>query len=119
MIKPSSYLKRFSSSVLSEKPRGGYRMMDVRSEGMTVKVTLRAGAQMNYHCHDYRNEVWTVLSGRGETLVDGMTQRVEPGDVITILSGCKHRVKALTDLMLIEVQLGQNITVHDKKKFSE
>ena len=88
-------------------------------EGKTIKVTLRAGAQMNYHCHDCRNEVWTVVSGKGETLVDGMTQHVEPGDVITILSGCKHRVKALTELTLIEVQLGKDITVHDKKKLAE
>ena len=74
---------------------------------------------MNYHSHEHRNEVWTVVSGEGETLIDGMTQQVGPGDVITILSGCKHRVKAITELTMIEVQLGKNITVHDKKKYEE
>ena len=46
-------------------------------------------------------------------------QIVRPGDVITILAGCKHRVRALSELTIIEVQLGDNITVHDKKKYEE
>ena len=74
---------------------------------------------MSYHCHEQRDEVWTVVSGEGETLIDGMTQTIRPGDVITILAGCKHRVRALTELTIIEVQLGDNITVHDKRKYEE
>ena len=105
--------------MFAEKSWGSYHVLDVQPEGLTVKVTLKAGAQLNYHSHEHRNEVWTVVSGEGETLIDGMTQRVGPGDVITILSGCKHRVKALTELTLIEVQLGKDITVHDKKKYAE
>ncbi|MCR4824647.1 MAG: cupin domain-containing protein [Bacteroidales bacterium] len=105
--------------MFADKSWGRYHVLDVQPEGMTVKVTLKAGAQMNYHSHEHRNEVWTVVSGEGETLIDGMTQRVGPGDVITILSGCKHRVKALTELTMIEVQLGKDITVHDKKKYTE
>ena len=117
-IKP--YVDGIEQQVMfADKSWGSYQVLDVQPEGMTIKVTLRAGAQMNYHCHDYRNEVWTVVSGKGETLVDGMTQRVGPGDVITIMAGCRHRVKALTELTLIEVQLGKDITVHDKKKFAE
>ena len=105
--------------MFAEKSWGSYHVLDVQPEGLTVKVTLKAGAQLNYHSHEHRNEVWTVVSGEGETLIDGMTQHVGPGDVITILSGCKHRVKALTELTLIEVQLGKDITVHDKKKYAE
>ena len=105
--------------MFAEKSWGSYRVLDVQPDGLTVKVTLKAGAQMNYHSHEYRNEVWTVVSGEGETLIDGMTQHIGPGDVITIMSGCKHRVKALTELTLVEVQLGRDISVKDKKKFAE
>lgn len=105
--------------MFAEKSWGSYRVLDVQPEGLTVKVTLKAGAQMNYHCHEQRNEVWTIVSGEGETLIDGMTQHVAPGDVITIMSGCKHRIKALTELTLVEVQLGKDISVKDKKKFAE
>lgn len=38
-------------------------------------------------------------------------------DVITMAAGCRHTVIAETELKLIEVQLGEDINVHDKQKF--
>ena len=73
---------------------------------------------MNYHSHDRRDEVWTVISGSGKTIVDGMEQLIKPGDVITMAAGCKHTVIAGKDgLQLIEVQLGSEISVNDKHKY--
>ena len=84
---------------------------------MTIKVTLNPGHSMNYHSHQYRDEVWVVVAGEGRTIVDGMEQKVRAGDVITMQAGCRHTVFADTELKLIEVQLGQNIHVGDKKKY--
>ena len=84
---------------------------------MTIKVTLNPGHSMNYHSHQYRDEVWVVISGEGRTVVDGMEQRISAGDVITMQAGCRHTVFADTELKLIEVQLGRNIHVGDKKKY--
>ena len=85
---------------------------------MTVKVTLNPGHKMNYHSHEKRDEVWTVLSGVGVTVVDGIERSVKPGDVITMSAGCKHTVIAGKEgLQLIEVQLGKDISVSDKTKY--
>ena len=47
-----------------------------------------------------------------------MEQIINPGDVVTMQAGCKHTVIAGEDgLRLIEVQLGECITVSDKKKY--
>lgn len=73
---------------------------------------------MSYHMHNYRGEVWTVVSGNGKAIVDGMEQILRTGDVITIAPGCRHTVKAITALDIIEVQLGDEISVSDKVKFS-
>ena len=83
---------------------------------MTIKITLKAGSKMNYHSHQQRDEVWSIISGFGKTIVDGMEQMVKPGDVITLEAGCKHTVIAETELKIIEVQLGREISVHDKQK---
>ena len=72
---------------------------------------------MNYHSHKERNEVWVVIKGEGQTIVDGMEQNVSVGDVITMEAGCRHTVIAKMELQLIEVQLGKEISVHDKEKF--
>ncbi len=101
----------------AEKSWGEYHVLDAGPKGLTVKVTLRPGQRMNYHSHERRDEVWTVISGRGITVVDGMEQPVRPGDVVTMAAGCKHTIIAETELQLIEVQLGEDISVFDKHKY--
>ena len=58
-----------------------------------------------------------MISGKGRTIVDGMEQPVQAGDVITMQAGCRHTIIADTELKVIEVQLGKEISVHDKQKF--
>ena len=67
--------------------------------------------------NNYREEVWTGVSGKGKAIVDGMEQVLRTGDVIKIAAGCKHTVEAITALDMIEVQLGEEISVTDKIKF--
>ncbi len=117
----SSYIKPYVDKIdgqimYAEKSWGSYRVMDVEEESMTIKVTLNAGHQMNYHSHERRDEVWTIVSGKGVTIVDGMEQPVSAGDVITMQAGCKHTIIATTELKLIEVQLGREISADDKNK---
>lgn len=118
----SSYIKSFVDKfeqqvMFAEKSWGNYKVIDVESDSLTIKVTLNPGHRMNYHNHKNRDEVWVVLSGTGETVVDGFHRKVKPGDVVTMNAGCKHLVIARSELKMIEVQLGQNIQVTDKEKF--
>lgn len=117
----SSYIKPFVDGIeqrvmFAEKSWGSFKVIDVESHSLTIKVTLNTGHSMNYHSHRHRDEVWVVISGRGRTLVDGMEQSVKPGDVITMSAGCRHTIFADTELKLIEVQLGKEISVQDKQK---
>ena len=118
----SSYIKPFVNTLdhrvmFAEKSWGSFKVIDIDSASMTIKVTLNAGHRMNYHSHQHRDEVWTVIAGEGKTVVDGMEQNVKAGDVITMSAGCRHTIIAATELKLIEVQLGEAIDVHDKQKF--
>ncbi len=118
----SSYIKpfvdRFEQQVMfADKSWGSFKVLDVEKGSMTIKVTLNPGQSMNYHSHKFRDEVWTVIAGRGRTIVDGFQQQVKAGDVITMSAGCRHTVVADTELKLIEVQLGEDITVQDKQKY--
>jgi mannose-1-phosphate guanylyltransferase len=118
----SSYIKPFvdrldQQVMFAEKSWGSFRVMDVEEESLTIKVTLKAGHRMNYHSHRNRDEVWVVTSGAGRTIVDGMEQEVKAGDVITMQAGCRHTIIAESELKLVEVQLGREISVHDKQKY--
>ena len=116
-IKP--YVDAIDQQIMfAEKSWGNYQVIDVEDNSITVKVTLNPGNKMNYHSHDRRDEVWTIISGNGKTIVDGMEQQVKAGDVITMQAGCKHTVIAGGEgLQLVEVQLGQDISVTDKHKY--
>ena len=115
-IKP--YVDKFEQQVMfAEKSWGEFRVIDVEQSSMTIKVSLNQGHRMNYHSHKHRDEVWVVISGRGKTIVDGMEQNIKAGDVITMSARCRHTVMAETKLKLIEVQLGEEISVKDKQKF--
>lgn len=118
----SSYIKPFVDDIdqqimFAEKSWGNFRVLDIEDDNMTIKVTLNAGHQMNYHSHEHRDEVWTVISGNGTAIVDGSKTSVKPGDVITMKAGSKHTMVAETELHVIEVQIGKEISVHDKKKY--
>lgn len=118
----SSFIKKYVEEIkqpvmYAEKSWGSFRVLDVENESMTIKVTLRSGNRMNYHSHAHRDEVWTIISGTGHTIVDDMKQKVRAGDVITMEAGCRHTIIADTELQLIEIQLGREISVHDKKKY--
>ena len=116
-IKP--YVDKFEQQVMfAEKSWGSFKVLDVEKESMTIKVTLNPGNKMNYHSHQYRDEVWVVISGTGKTIVDGMEQKVSAGDVVTMSAGCRHTILAETELKLMEVQLGKEINVQDKQKFA-
>lgn len=117
-VRLKQYVDDVSRGVMfAEKSWGDFRVIDVESDSMTIKVNIKAGDRMNYHSHAFRDEVWVVVSGQGRTIVDGMEQKVCVGDVITMKSGCRHTILADTDLRLIEVQLGKEVTVHDKRKY--
>ena len=112
------YVEKISEDVrYAEKSWGTYTVIDAQPTSMTIKVILRAGNQMKYHSHERRDEVWTVVEGTGRTIVDGMEQVVRPGDVVTIAAGCKHTLIADTDLSVIEVQVGADISQADKTVF--
>ena len=115
-IKP--YVEKFDSTIrYAEKSWGKYEVIDAGTDSLTIKVTMNQGHQMSYHSHERRNEVWTIVSGEGTVIVDGMSQHVHSGDVVTIEAGCRHAIIANTDIKLIEVQIGKDLDAKDKRKY--
>lgn len=117
----SSYIKPYVDAIdqqimFAEKSWGSFRVIDIEEGSMTIKVTLNAGHRMNYHSHERRDEVWTVIEGEGRTIIDGVEHKVKAGDVVSMAAGTPHTIIADTALQVIEVQLGQEISVGDKKK---
>ena len=115
-IKP--YVDRIEQPIMyAEKSWGSFTVLDVQKESMVIRIVLMPGHSLHYHSHQHRDEVWTVMSGAGQAIVDGVRRRIGPGDVVSMPAGCRHTVLADTELILNEVQLGREISVEDKIKY--
>lgn len=106
------YVSEFSTRPMYEEMRWGTsRVVDLATfpdgtQSTTKSITVKAGNNICYQSHCFRNEVLTVLNGKGEIVVDDDVRTIVSGDVVDIPAGRKHAIRAVTDLFLIEVQIG-------------
>ena len=117
----SSYIKPYVNTLdyrvmFAEKSWGSFKVIDIDKASMTIKVTLNAGHQMNYHSHQHRDEIWTVIAGKGKTIVDGMEQNVKAGDVITMSSWVKPSTSTTSRNLNWNIELPQEATMQNKNK---
>ena len=115
-IKP--YVENLTQQVMfAEKSWGHFQIIDVEEDSLTIKIQLSEGHGMDYHSHEHRREIWNIISGEGVVLLDGQERRVKTGDIVELPVGCKHKIAAETNMTIVEVQLGENITKADKIKW--
>ena len=110
------YVEKISTEIkFAEKSWGTYTVIDAQPGAMTVKIALKAGGKMTYHGHELRDECWNIISGEGEAVVEGETVSVKKGSTVAIPRGKKHTLFAKTDMTVIEVQTGEEISKEDKQ----
>jgi mannose-1-phosphate guanylyltransferase len=101
-----------------ERRWGWYRVLDYTkledgNEVLTKKVVVKAGKNLSYQLHKKRSEVWTVISGEGVFVLEGAFRQIQSGDVLHIPVGSKHGIRAVSDLVMIEVQVGSELIEED------
>lgn len=112
------YVEKIATDVrYADKSWGSYQIISVGENNLVAKATMKAGHRMSYHSHDFREEVWTILSGVGRVVVDGIERAIQPGSVITLPAGSKHTIIARTNLSVLETQIGSDISVSDKSSY--
>ena len=109
------YAERLHTPVMySEKSWGEFRIIDAETESLTIKITLSPGRSLTYHLHERRDEIWTVIEGRGWVKLDGNEFAVAEGQTVRIPRGSFHTIRAETLLKVMEIQTGEDIDVEDK-----
>ncbi|QAY67206.1 sugar phosphate nucleotidyltransferase [Paenibacillus protaetiae] len=101
-----------------ERRWGRYRVLDYvkypdGNEVLTKRICIAAGKNLSYQYHLLRDEVWTVVAGSGEMVLNGKHFPVRAGDVLMISKASKHSLLAHTELEMIEVQTGTELIEED------
>lgn len=115
----SSFLKPLADQI-TQRPMyeqrvwGSYRVLEytVDADGnatLTKRLCVNKGKNLSYQYHQHRTEVWTIIRGQAEFVLNGVRRTVSRGDVLQILPFQKHAVRAITDTEIIEVQTAQNV----------
>lgn len=104
-----------------ERSWGEYRVIDSTKLSDTTSRTkhlfVKAGAAISYQRHTMRDEIWILIDGIGELVIDGHRKQVGRKDIVQIEKGCLHALLAITDIQMIEVQIGTELTEADIERF--
>ena len=117
----SGYMKPYvekidNSSMFAEKSWGTFTVIDNQENSKTIKIEMKPNAEMSYHSHSYRSEIWNIISGTGKVCINGESKTVKAGDVVQIPVNTRHSIKANEKMEIIEIQLGV-FNTHDKCKY--
>ena len=97
---------------------GEYLILDYKNQAdgqnfLTKHLTINAGQHISYQRHAFRTEIWTVVDGKGKLIIDGKVTEIGRGDTAYIKPGIKHAIMAITELHIIEIQIGNDLTEED------
>ncbi len=100
---------------------GEYQVLDYRIQNdgqnfLTKHLTIKPGQHISYQRHAHRTEMWTFVDGTGKLLLDGVITEVGRGDTTYIKPGVKHAIMAITELHIIEVQVGDELVEEDVER---
>lgn len=101
----------FESRPMFEERRWGTleTLDDTESQGQTTltrKICIYDGMTSSYHYHEHRDEIWTVLRGTGELILEGTKIPLSQGKAVCIRKNQRHAVKAFHDFEYIEIHVG-------------
>lgn len=117
----SSQLKNYVTNLRPMYERrqwGEYKVLDsiIQSDGhnsLIKHIVIAPGQHISYQYHHHRTEMWTIMDGEGELIIEDTVRQVRRGDSVTIPAETKHAIKANTELHIVEVQIGDELVEED------
>jgi len=108
----------FSERPMFEERRWGTleTLDDTETAGistLTRKIRIYNGMTSSYHYHKNRDEIWTVLNGTGELILEGTKIPLSQGKAVCIRKNQRHAVKAFKDFEYIEIHVGTSVGNED------
>ena len=100
-----------------ERAWGDFKILDMYKNSLVKHLFIKKGEHISYQKHNHRNEVWTIVDGIGEFVLNDEVRKVKSGDVLIIKKGDKHALRAIEDLHFIEVQIGTELSEDDIERY--
>jgi len=119
----SSYIKEWTDDLdrrpmFEERHWGEYKVLDLTAgeDGMntvTKRKIIKKDSAIEYQSHKNRMEVWTVLSGKCIITINNRAHEAYAGDTYSIPESIGHGLSAITDVEIIEIQVGRDLAADE------
>ena len=121
----SSYLKKYvpdNRPMFEKRIWGEYRVLyfqqfDNGIKSLTKELVIMPGKSISYQKHNHRSETWTIVKGNGQLLINDKVRKVTAGESVVIKKEDRYSVKAMDELHIIEVQIGDELKEEDIEQF--
>lgn len=94
------------SRPIEYRPWGAFTTVATGNGYKVKELFVAAGQATSLQYHNRRDEYWVVVEGRGWWMNDHRRYHLEPGHVVRVNRGTKHRIGTDLGLTMIEVQCG-------------
>ena len=121
----SSYLKKYvpdNRPMFEKRIWGEYRVLyfqqfDNGMKSITKELVVIPGRNISYQKHNHRSETWTIVKGKGQLLINDQVRIIEEGESVVINKEDRYSIKAIDELHIIEVQIGDELIEEDIERF--
>lgn len=84
---------------------------------LTKYLRIHSGKNISYQIHLQRTETWNIVDGDALIVIEDEVRKVHRGDVIFIPAAQKHAIYALSNLIVLELQTGTDLTDDTMQRF--
>ena len=90
-----------------KRPWGGYTTLNKTNTHWAKKLFVRKNARLSLQSHQFRDEIWLILSGKIIAEVGGKKFDAKKGELIFVPKTKKHRITGKTKACIFEVGYGK------------
>ena len=103
------------------KPWGSFEIIDQGDNFLVKKIHVKPNFKLSLQSHINRSEHWVVVKGVAEVTLDQNIKILNENQSIFIPKNTKHRLfnNQSTDLILIEVWYGNNLSEDDITRYED
>lgn len=104
------------------RPWGMWRVTDVGNGYIVKFIRVEPGQRLSLQSHEHRSERWIVVAGtNGLAEVDNNKIKLEPGVVVEVPLGARHRLsnRSTQSLDVIEIQIGTLLIEGDIERLED
>lgn len=121
----SAQLKKYvpmNRPMFEKRLWGEYKVLDFQTysngkKSLTRELSILPGKSISYQKHFLRDEIWVIVNGKGLMVLNGKKVDVYPGNCFYIKRNSLHSIKALEQLQLLEIQIGDDLLEEDIERY--